>query len=131
MDTHDRLSAEMVSRRQLALRFIKSYWSTNNCSPSYGEIAAGIGADHGRAREAVKSLVKAGIVNQQRGVPRSITLPTEEEAVLAALRQVGWRINAEIRELIPPTLSPLPIPAALDHIADVEGWDSDAAGISG
>jgi len=125
METRDRLTAEMTSRRQLAFRFIERYWATNNRSPSYGEIAAGIGADRDRAREAVKGLVRAGIVNQQPGVPRSITLPSREEAVLAALRREGWRINASLRELIPPILSPLPIPAALDHISDVEGWDSD------
>lgn len=129
MDAPARLTAEMTSRRQLALRFIERYWAAHNRSPSYGEIAAGIGADRDRAREAVKGLVREGSVNQKRGQARSITLPGREEAVLAILRNDGWRINASLRELIPPTLSPLSIPAALDHIADVEGWDSDADGI--
>lgn len=127
MDAGDRLTAEMASRAQLALRFIERYWAAHNYSPSYGEIAAGIGVNRDRARGAVRALERDGRVYRQRGRARCIVLPTRREAALAELRREGWHINNETLQLSPPTYSPLSVPAALDHISAVEGWGNDGA----
>lgn len=127
MDAGDRLTAEMASRAQLALRFIERYWAAHNYSPSYGEIAAGIGVNRDRARGAVQALERDGRVYRQRGKARGIVLPTRREAALAELRREGWHINDETLELFPPTYSPLSVPAALDHISAVEGWGNSGA----
>lgn len=125
MDDRERLTAEMASRAHLALRFIERYWTAHNHSPSYGEIAAGIGVDRFRARDAVRALERTGRVLRKRGKARGIVLPTRREAVLNELRREGWHINDETSQLFPPKYSPLSVPAALDHISGVEGWGSN------
>lgn len=127
MDVGDRLTAEMASRAQLALHFIERYWDRHSTSPSYGEIAAGIGVDRYRARDAVRALERTGRVLRKRGKARGIVLPTRREAVLNELRREGWHINDETLELFPPTYTPLSVPPALDHISAVEGWGNNGA----
>lgn len=131
MDGGDRLTAEMASRAQLALHFIERYWAAHNHSPSYGEIAAGIGVDRFRARDAVRALERTGRVLRQRGRARGIVLPSRREAVLNELRREGWQVKDDARELLPPTYPPLSVPPALDHITGIEGWghgDADGNG---
>ena len=105
---------EMSSRRNLVLAFVRDYIGTWRVSPSYGEIAAGLGTNRTRIKEAVRSLVADGHLLRTPG-PRGLALPGDEAAAIERLKALGWRVDAEARALAAVTQSTLPAIPLLDY----------------
>lgn len=90
----NRLRPEMASFRVLVLRFVRQYITDNGLSPSQGEIAHAMGCSRARVREALRSLVKDGLILRSPG-ERGLRLPDEREAALRTLRALGYRIDPD------------------------------------
>lgn len=87
-----KLAPQMASRRLLVLAFVRAYIARWGASPSYGEIAAGVGASPTRVRDAVKSLARAGLLHREPG-PRGLSLPSDEEAARRILHARGFTVS--------------------------------------
>lgn len=83
-----RLSPEMASFRALVLGFVRSYLTEWGQSPSYGEIAAGLGSNRTRVKRAVVSLERAGLLLRTPGT-RGLALPDEIERARQLLERAG------------------------------------------
>lgn len=83
-----KLSPEMVSFRALVLAFVRDYLTEWGQSPSYGEIAAGTGSNPTRAKRAVRSLAKEGLLIRTPGT-RGLSLPDEIERARITLKRAG------------------------------------------
>lgn len=108
-----RLSPEMASFRALVLAFVRDYLTRWGQSPSYGEIAAGTGSNPTRAKRAVRSLAKAGLLIRTPGT-RGLALPDEIERARLVLERAGLLSDS------PPPPPPVPKttllpPPALDY----------------
>lgn len=123
----------MVNRKALVLSFIKQYFADHGCSPSYGEIAAGLNTNRERVYHAVRQLTDDGDIVRVPGQRRSIALPDPSEQLsevdaLRQLRRIGWRIDLSAMNLLGPLALPvtnptLPLIPELDHIPEVELGD--------
>lgn len=103
-----RLRPEMVSLRLHVLDFVRRYLGAWKVSPSYGEIAAALGTNRTRVKDAVKSLVAEGLLLRTPG-PRGLAMPSEREAALRVLIALGWTVRKGSHELIAPVTDfPLP-----------------------
>ncbi len=109
----NRLRPEMASFRVLVLRFVRQYLTDNGLSPSQGEIAHALGRSRARVREALRSLVKDGLILRSPG-ERGLRLPDEREAALRTLRALGYRIDPDGADDTRP-VSTLPGGAELDY----------------
>lgn len=112
-----RLTAEMGSFRLLVLGFVRDYWSEHGGSPSYGEIANGLGTYKNRVKRAVDSLVAGGKLLRTPGT-RGLRLPSDRDKAIQLLRDLGI-------DLHPVTNPTLPVPAELDYPRDAEQGDQD------
>ncbi len=66
------------------LEFVRRYWRQRGCSPSFAEIAAGIGIrSRGVVHRYVQALIAAGQLRQRPGRKRGLEVP-EESATRAA-----------------------------------------------
>lgn len=74
-----RLTPEMVSRKLLALHFVRTYLARHGVGPSLGEIGAGVGVSRQRAQWYVKQLEAGGYVTRTPRAPRSIRLAARAE----------------------------------------------------
>ncbi len=83
-----RLAPEMASFRALVLAFVTEYLTRWGQSPSYGEIAAGLGSNRTRVKRAVVSLEKAGLLLRNSGT-RGLALPDEIERARQTLARAG------------------------------------------
>ena len=101
-DGAGRLTPEMSSFRLLVLRFVEDYITQHRGSPSYGEISAGLGdASRTRVKRAVKALVAEGVLVQGGG-PRSLSMPTLRDEAVRQLRDLGWKVDEDLKEIRPP-----------------------------
>lgn len=89
--TPARLTPAMVSFKVLVLRFVIDYIAANRISPSQGEIERGLGSTRTRVRDALRSLVKDGLLLSSGG-ERGLALPSEEGDAVRLLQKVGWRM---------------------------------------
>jgi hypothetical protein len=99
-----RLSPEMASFRALVLDFVRGYIARWGQSPSYGEIAAGTGSNPTRAKRAVRSLEKAGLLLRSPGT-RGLSLPEEVERARRTLERAGLlpgNLSVPKPNLLPP-----------------------------
>lgn len=122
-----RLKPAMVSRKLLVLAFVRDYIASWQGSPSYGEIAAGVGVSQTRAKQLVKALVKEHRLLRRPGT-RGLSLPARHREALQALREAGWNVSQDNKLAVAPdcpktTLQPPPV---LDYVAPHKG---DARGI--
>jgi len=99
----------MSSLRLLVLDWVQQYIGRWDASPSYGEIAQGLGISRKRVFKAVRSLVNDGLLLRRPG-PRGLAMPTQIDAALRVLQAFGW-VTAAPGE----TLSGLLPPPALDY----------------
>lgn len=135
----------MVSRKLLALDFIKSYFARWGASPSLDEIAAALEVSKQRAHELVQQLSEEAQIRHTRGKRRGIELvdPAQQMSqadALLRLRELGWRVSNDekIIEPNPPEVQPpltkaeLPSLPFLDHDPErdigVGNGHGDAAG---
>ncbi|WP_375290896.1 LexA family protein [Qipengyuania sp.] len=110
-----KLTPEMASFRLLALAFIRDYVGRTGQSPSYGEIAAALDSNRNRVRKAVKSLAEEGLIIRTPG-HRGLALPSMREEAVRQLRALGWSVDEDAEQAIPPvTNPPLLPPAALTY----------------
>jgi DNA-binding MarR family transcriptional regulator len=86
----------MASLRLLVLDFVRSYIGRHGVSPSYGEIAAGLGCGRTSVKRAVKSLVAAGLLLQRPGA-RGIALPAQRDLAVRLLREHGWNVDEDVQ----------------------------------
>ena len=102
MEDRYRLSPTMVSRKLIALAFIRDYIERTGGSPSLGEIAAAIGTDDRKlAQKAVRALAGDGHIIRQPG-PRGITLPGRVADAVRELRKAGYVVDEHILHLDRP-----------------------------
>lgn len=128
------LRPEMASLRLKVLAFVRAYIRAHGGSPSYGEIAAGLGTNRERVRKAVKRLIAAGELGRAPG-PRGLVLPSDEREALLRLGALGWSIDeARMRLGLPGvTKRPLRGNVELDYVPERpegdggEGDDGEAA----
>lgn len=106
----------MASFRALVLGFVRDYLTEWGQSPSYGEIAAGLGSNRTRVKRAVVSLEKAGLLLRTPGT-RGLALPDEIERARLTLARAGL-LHSAASPVTNPTLLP---PPALDYPAPVDG----------
>lgn len=106
-----RLHPAMTSRRLLVLGFVRNYILQYGGSPSYGEIANGVGISPTRARQLVQALVKAGQLLRTPG-PRGLSLPALRDEAVRQLRELGWQVYAPCAD------SALPTSPMLDYLPD-------------
>jgi hypothetical protein len=117
-----RLKPAMASRKLLVLAFVRDYIARWEGSPSYGEIAAGVGISRSRAKQLVDSLVKQRKLLRRPGT-RGISLPSRDADAIRALRVQGWTVDEKAGiALAPgctnPILSARPV---LDYVAPSKG----------
>jgi DNA-binding MarR family transcriptional regulator len=122
-----RLKPEMTSRRLLVLAFVRDYLARWGSSPSYGEIANGLGISPTRARQLVKALVASGQLLRRPG-PRGLYLPTLRDEAVRQLRELGYVVDEDIFTVcLPCAHSTLPARPMLDYVppgfAEVQGGD--------
>lgn len=108
-----RLSPAMASFRALVLGFVRGYLTEWGQSPSYGEIAAGLGSNRTRVKRAVVSLEKAGLLLRTPGT-RGLALPDEIERARLTLERAGMLPAPPGPSVTNRTLLP---PPALDYPA--------------
>jgi hypothetical protein len=102
-----RLKPEMASRRLLVLDFVRRYIERWGQSPSYSEIAAGVGIGRARAHQLVRRLVTSGHLLRTPG-PRGLALPDQRDEAVRQLRELGWTVDPGAAEArLPYTLSKL------------------------
>jgi len=93
-----RLTPEMRSRKLVALDFIRRYFAKWGASPSYEEVAAGLGVSKQRAGEIIHQLAVDQMIRRVAGKRRGIALIdradeiSEAEALVILARQ-GWTIG--------------------------------------
>lgn len=100
-DAPARLTPGMVSRRLLVLAFVRSYIEQWGASPSYGEIAAGVGVNRARAYQLVRKLVSSGQLLRRPG-PRGLTLPDTRDEAVRALRELNWTVDEDLGQALAP-----------------------------
>ena len=128
-----RLKPEMTSRRLLVLAFVRDYMAQWGSSPSYGEIANGLGISHTRVRQQVKALVASGQLLRRPG-PRGLHLPTLRDEAVRQLRDLGYVVDEDIFTVgIPCANSTLPVRPVLDYLPaqDAENsgqWEKQQGG---
>lgn len=133
-----RLTPTMVSRKLIALDFIKRYFAEWGASPSLDEIAASLSVSKQRANELVRQLSTEAQIRHTKGKHRGIELVepgaamSQAEALLR-LRELGWRVHNDVKAVDPPlTNIELPNLPLLDHDPardiGVGISDGDAAG---
>jgi len=122
-----RLMPAMASRKLLVLAFVREYIARWQGSPSYGEIAAGVGISRSRAKQLVDSLVRQRKLLRRPGT-RGITLPARERDTIRALREHGWTVDEAAGFALAPgcTNPALSTPPVLSYLAPGKG---DARGI--
>jgi SOS-response transcriptional repressor LexA len=99
-----RLSPAMVSRKLQVLDFILKFYRARGQGPSLGEIANGVGTSKTRVQAHVRKLHAEGLIHRTPGAHRSLRPLTQQEDALRQLRENGWVVNAELRELSGPVL---------------------------
>lgn len=114
-----RLRPEMASRKLLVLDFVRDYIARWHASPSYGEIAAGVGISATRAKQLVKALAREGQLLRKPG-PRGLSLPEDRDEALRLLEDLGYIALAP--DCPNPTLQ---VPPVLDYIPDAKGDGHD------
>ena len=97
----------MASLRLLVLAFVREYFARWGASPSYSEIAAGLGTNRERVRKAVKRLVAGGLLLRTPG-PRGLALPDDCGEALRQLRAAGWQIDVGKRSVTKRPLQRVP-----------------------
>lgn len=108
---------DMASMRLLVLKFVRVYIQRWSGSPSQGEIAAALDISRTRAKRALRSLARDGMILLTEG-PRGISLPDDEQAAIDQLRRLGWEIDKRghvIRLSDDGTKKTLLPPAELDY----------------
>lgn len=118
-----RLVPEAASLRLRVLAFVRDYFAQWNGSPSYGEIAAGLGTNRDRVRKSVKRLAADGLL-LRGSAPRSLALPDSTEAAVRRLEAAGWAIDPNRRTA---TLRPLPDAPELDYFPPATAGAGDGA----
>ncbi|CAN5369844.1 hypothetical protein BH10PSE14_BH10PSE14_04540 [soil metagenome] len=127
MGVQHRLSPTMTSRKLQVYRFIVDYIVSWDGSPSYDEIAAGVGTNKSRVYAIVRQLAAEGKILHRPGARRGISLPAMAARIslddaLSKLRAAGYRVDADVMEVGVPivTNSRLPGRPALEHIPPIE-----------
>lgn len=100
-DASARLKPEMASRRLLVLAFVRQYIERWKRSPSYGEIAAGVGVGRARAHQLVRRLVADGQLLRTPG-PRGLSLPDKRDEAIRQLRELGWSVDEDVETVRRP-----------------------------
>lgn len=100
-DAPARLSPGMASRRLLVLAFVRGYIGKWGQSPSYGEIAAGVGVSRVRAHQLVRKLVIDGQLLRHPG-PRGLSLPETRDEALRVLRELNWTVDEKAARAAAP-----------------------------
>ena len=120
-----RLTPTMASFRLLVLDFVRSYIEQNHLPPSYGEIGAALDCSRTRVKHAIRSLERDELLFRGDG-PRSLTLPTDRQKAIRALKGLGYRIDESARTITEPvTDPPLLPPAALTYPVRETRHESD------
>lgn len=87
------MSLGLTPKQRQTLDWICAYQTQNRCSPSYDEIAEGVGL---KAKSGVHRLVTAledrGHLHRNKFMPRSLTVP-EQHALDVAKEHVHWAIH--------------------------------------
>lgn len=113
--TPGRLAPEMASFRLLVLAFVRDYIQTYAVSPSQNEIANALATTRTRVRDALRSLVKDGLLLKAAG-ERGLKLPSMRDEALRQLRELGWQIDPGASSIAPPgQVSTLHGPPDLDY----------------
>ena len=121
-----RLSAQMASRRLLILEFVQDYIGHRHVSPSYSEIAAGCGTNRTRVKDAIHKLVRDGLLLRRPG-PRGLALPSERDAAVRVLSELGYLVFDAKAAVTKSTLLTTP---ALDYNpahGETGGQESDSS----
>ena len=118
-----RLTPEMASFGALVLDFVRAYIERWGQSPSYGEIAAGTGSNPTRAKRAVRSLARAGLLIRTPGT-RGLALPDEVQRARLVLERAGL-LSGDGRSGVPVPKSTLLPPPTLDYSAPVSDADRE------
>lgn len=119
-----RLTPTMMSRKAQALDFIARYLGRWGVSPSYDEIANGLGVSKTRARSLVRRLEADEHIVRARGSHRGIALVAGSDLAsvsraLLELRRRGYVVNEDVFTVDAPcTNAPLPHLPPIAHIAD-------------
>jgi hypothetical protein len=105
-----------VSFRNLVLGFVRRYIAEHGVSPSYGEIAAGVGSHRVRVHRAVKVLVRDQMLERKAG-PRGLMLPNARNEAMRKLAELGWYVDEARGLAIEPGVTHciLPMAAVLDY----------------
>ena len=113
-----RLSPEMASFRNLVLGFVRRYLAEHGVSPSYGEIAAGVGSHRVRVHRAIKVLVRDQLLERRPG-PRGLMLPNARSEAMRKLAALGWYVDEARGLAIEPGVTHciLPMVPVLDYPA--------------
>lgn len=85
-----KLSPSMASFKVLVLKFVIDYITANKVSPSQGEIERGLDSTRSRVRDALRSLLKEGLLLRRPG-ERGLALPSQEGDALRLLLGLGWK----------------------------------------
>jgi len=110
-----RLAPEMASFRLLVLAFVRDYIQTYSVSPSQNEIANALGTTRTRVRDALRSLVKDGLLLKVAG-ERGLKLPSMRDEAVRQLRELGWTVDPRASSIAPPgQVSTLHGPPDLDY----------------
>lgn len=121
-----RLSPAMVSFRLLVVGAVREYIAEHGASPSYAEIAAKVGSSRDRAKKAIVSAARAGLLVKVPG-PRGLSLPSAHEEALRQLKGMGYIIDDSSKVVRVPGAEgadlPLLPPAELDYIPPSTGRD--------
>ena len=116
----------MTSRRLLVLDFVRTYILRYGGSPSYGEIANGLGISPTRARQLVQALVKSGQLLRTPG-PRGLALPALRDEAVRQLRELGWEVYAPCADSALQALPPLDY-VPIDQSETAGQWEHRRAG---
>ncbi len=125
-DVPTRLAPTMASFRLLVFAFVRDYIALMGVSPSYGEISNKFDCGPTRAKRAVKSLVRDGLLLRTPG-PRGLKLPSMREEAIRQLRDLGFVVDEDVlRVAVSGPKSTLLTTPALDYLPDrTEGMDGE------
>lgn len=124
-----RLTPTMRSRKLQALDFIKGYFARWGQSPSLDEIGAFLGVSKQRASYFVHQLAVEQMITLT-GKRRGIALVDRGEElteadVLARLKRLGWRIDAERRIAILPPEEEDDVPLTKNGLTELPELDHE------